>query len=239
MIGLIKSFLCLLVAVQLTTGLTVPTSTTTAVDRRCPLYYFYDYGTEHCEFCCDICCHAERKSTTKQCDSECPEYAKKLRNEDRNILDNRQNLQNPGQDQNAEHTQAGGLPIAAQIGIPVVGCFIFLFLVGLAYAKRKVIVELFRKQQTPTGNVADDPAAIPLREIGSPDTDSRQLDIDLEDQGEQASLQPGPPTEETPEGRAGPKVMAPSGALRVATRGEGVNGNRRTGDHTLVKVVPN
>ncbi|KAK7489139.1 hypothetical protein BaRGS_00019653 [Batillaria attramentaria] len=67
----LSAILCLLLVAQ---------SKAAPIDakRTCPADLYWDHGTEKCEHCCDICCHANVKRTYEDCQSYCPAYAKKL-----------------------------------------------------------------------------------------------------------------------------------------------------------------
>ncbi|KAK7089633.1 uncharacterized protein [Littorina saxatilis] len=52
-------------------GLSIPGQ---GQNDRCKEDGFWDHGTEKCESCCDICCHATVTRTLGECDAKCPGY---------------------------------------------------------------------------------------------------------------------------------------------------------------------
>ena len=55
-----------------TVGLLCSLTAVLSTDVSCPVYYYYDHGTDKCEFCCDLCCQAELKGTAQDCEQLCP-----------------------------------------------------------------------------------------------------------------------------------------------------------------------
>ncbi|KAK7113271.1 uncharacterized protein [Littorina saxatilis] len=105
----------------------------------CPMYEFWDHGTEHCEPCRGICDQAKHRNTVEYCVDMCPAYAQVLWPPKSPTLKPPNN--NDGNNNNNNNTSE--FPPNTWIGIVALG-LVCILVSAVFLVKRKAIVAKIR-----------------------------------------------------------------------------------------------